>query len=48
MEETWKNFAATGKVEDYLKYKEQELQEVKTDGNKPDRDRPGYQCHANG
>lgn len=49
MEETWKHFMVTGKVEDYLKFKERELQqEVKTDGSKPDSNGTGYQCHANG
>ena len=51
MEETWKHFIATGKVEDYLKYKyeERELQqEVEPDGSKPNRNGTGYQCHANG
>ena len=51
MEETWKHFVATGKVEDYLKYKyeERELQqEVKPDGSKPNSNGTGYQCHANG
>ena len=49
MEETWKHFAATGKVEDYLKFKERESQqEVKKDGSKPDSNRTGYQCHASG
>lgn len=49
MEETWKHFMATGKVEDYLKFKERELQqEVKTDGSKSDSNGTGYQCHANG
>lgn len=48
MEETWKHFVATGKVEDYLKYKEREKQEVKPDGSKPSSNGTGYQCHANG
>ena len=51
MEETWKHFITTGKVEDYLKYKyeERELQqEVKPDGSKPNSNGTGYQCHANG
>lgn len=49
MEETWKHFMATGKVEDYLKFKERELQqEVKEDGHKPNSNGTGYQCHANG
>ena len=49
MEETWKHFTATGKVEDYLKFcEEREKQEVKSDGNKPNSDRASYQCDADG
>ena len=47
MEETWKHFTATGKVEDYLKFcEEREKQEVNSDGYKSNSDRYGYQCHA--
>lgn len=47
MEEAWKNFAATGKVDDYLKFcKEKEKREVKPDGNKPSGDRDGLKYHA--
>ena len=47
MEETWKNFTATGKVEDYLKFcEEREKQEVKSDGYKSNSDRHGHQCYA--
>ena len=49
MEETWKHFVATGKVEDYLKFcEEREKQEVKPDGSKPNSNGTGYQCQANG
>ena len=49
MEETWKHFVATGKVEDYLKFcEERKKQEVKPDGSKPNSNGTGYQCHANG
>lgn len=49
MEETWKHFTATGKVEDYLKFcEEREKQEVRTDGSKPGSNGAGYQCHAGG
>lgn len=48
MEETWKHFIATGRVEDYLKFcKEREKQEVEPDGSKPNRDGAGVKCHAN-
>ena len=48
MEETWKHFVATGKVEDYLKFcEEREKQEVRPNGDKPSSDRAGNQCHAN-
>lgn len=49
MEETWKHFMSTGKVEDYLKFcEEREKQEVEPDGSKPNRDGAGFKCHANG
>lgn len=49
MEETWKHFTATGKVEDYLKFcEERDKQEVRPDGNEPSGNGAGYQYHANG
>lgn len=49
MDETWKHFMATGKVEDYLKFcEEREKQEVESNGSEPKRDRAGFECHANG
>lgn len=33
MEKTWKHFAATGRVEDYLKYKEKELRYKESSGS---------------
>ena len=47
MEETWKHFVTTGKVEDYLKFcEEREKQEVKPDGSEPSSNGAGYQYHA--
>ena len=47
MEETWKHFVATGRVEDYLKFcEEREKQEVKPDGNEPSGNGAGAKYHA--
>lgn len=47
MEEAWKNFAATGKINDYLRFcEEREKRETEPDGNKPDSDGDGFECHA--
>lgn len=48
MDEAWKNFSATGKINDYLIFCiEREKQENKADGDKPCGDRDGLKCNAN-
>ena len=47
MDKAWNTFAATGKIDDYLKFCEKrEEREEKSDGNKPSSNRDGAQCHA--
>lgn len=46
MEKTWENFWATGKVEDYLTYRNVEKEEH-TDGTVSDSNGYGTFCHAN-
>ncbi len=49
MEETWKHFVTTGKVDDYLKFcEEREKREVRPNGSEPSSNGDGYQYHANG
>lgn len=48
MDEAWKNFAATGKINDYLIFcEEREKREKEADGNKPCGDWNGLKCNAN-
>lgn len=47
MDKAWNTFAATGKIDDYLKFcEEREEREEQPDGNKSSGDRNGLKCDA--